>query len=316
VLAITYPVAQTIGLYLGGAGLHTWEVTYEQYEVGTMIGVFCKITFYQAVSLIKISIAVFIRRLASGASRRWTWFCDIFLVSTGAYMLMALFWLLFTCYPVQAQWSLYARGATEPLPRCLDTISQGRILSGIHVAQGMILLSAPIVILWTIQMDRAKKIRLFVVWAIGGLTVLGGLLRQVRPLIHRDMTWDYVEVLAWTSLDLTLGIVTASLPVLDGMLSNAWHLAITSIGISSLATGGNSTRNAICGEGPVASSRRSRGAHEPSDSKEQIISKADETELGIVRTRVVLIQSSSRSSLDAFDFGRQTRAEPPANARP
>lgn len=280
-----------------------------------MIGVFCKITFYQAVSLIKISIALFIRRLATGASRRWRWFCDIFLITTGAYMLAALFWLVFTCYPVQAQWSLYARGATEPLPHCLDTIAQGRILSSIHVAQGTVLLSAPIVILWTIQMDKAKKIRLFVVWAVGGIIVLGGLLRQVRPLIHRDMTWDYVEVLAWTSLDLALGIVTASLPVLDGMLSNAWHRAMTSIGMSSLATGENSTRSAGLPGGPVASSRKSLGSYAPSDSKEQIVSKADETELGIVRTRTVPNRSSSRSSLDAFDFGGYPSAEPPVVPR-
>jgi hypothetical protein len=315
ILAFMYPVAQTIGLNLSGAGLHTWEVTYDQYEIGTLIGVFCKITFYQAVSLIKISIALFIRRLASGASRRWRWFCDVFLVTTGAYMLVAFLWLIFTCYPVQAQWSLYARGAIEPLPSCLDTISQSRILSGVHVAQGMILLTTPIVILWTIQMDRAKKIRLFVVWAVGGITVLGGLLRQVRPLIHRDMTWDYVEVLAWTSLDLALGIVTASLPVLDGMLSNAWHRAMTSIGISSLTTGEHSTRSAIRPGGPVALNRRSPGAHVPSDSKEQIISKAGETELEIVRTRMVLIRSSSRSSLDAFDFEGQVSAEPQAVPR-
>ena len=198
-----------------------------------MIGIFCKIIFYQAVSLIKISIALFIRRLASGVSSSWRWFCDIFLITVGAYMLLALFWLVFTCSPVQAQWSLYARGVSEPLPRCLDTILQGRILSGIHVAQGMILLSAPIVILWAIRMNRAKKFRLFLIWIVGGVTVLGGLLRQVRPLVHRDMTWDYVEVLAWTCLDLALGIVTASLPVLDGMLSNVWDRAMASIGISS-----------------------------------------------------------------------------------
>lgn len=258
-----------------------------------------------------MSIALFIRRLASGASRRWTWFCDIFLITTGAYMLVALFWLVLTCYPMQAQWSLYARGAIEPLPRCLDTISQGRILSGIHVAQGMILLTSPIVILWTIQMDRAKKRRLFVVWAVGGITVLGGLLRQVRPLVHRDMTWDYVEVLAWTSLDLALGTVTASLPVLDGMLSNAWHRAMTSIGISSLQTGEHLTRSATCPERAVASNRRRIGTGALSDSKEQIIGEADETELRIVRTRTAPVQSSSRSSPDPFDCRRQPGNEPP-----
>ena len=279
-----------------------------------MIGIFCKIIFYQAVSLIKISIALFIRRLASGVSSSWRWFCDIFLITVGAYMLLALFWLVFTCSPVQAQWSLYARGVSEPLPRCLDTILEGRILSGIHVAQGMILLSAPIVILWVIRMNRAKKFRLFLIWIVGGVTVLGGLLRQVRPLVHRDMTWDYVEVLAWTCLDLALGIVTASLPVLDGMLSNVWDRAMASIGISSHRTASTNSTSGKQGPGSEASSRVLPRRHGPSESKEEIINKVDETELGIVRTRVAHVQLSSRSSLDGFDFDLHVGKERPVAA--
>ncbi|KAF9691265.1 hypothetical protein EKO04_010696 [Ascochyta lentis] len=309
VLALTYPIAQTIGLYTGGAGLHTWEVTYDEYEIGTMIGVFCKIAFYQAVSLVKISIALFIRRLASGASRRWRWFCDIFLATVGAYMLLALFWLLFTCSPIQGQWSLHTRGISEQLPQCLDTISQGRILSGLHVAQGMVLLSAPIVILWTVQMDRAKKTRLFVFWAVGGITVIGGLLRQVRPLVHQDMTWDYVEVLAWTSLDLALGTVTASLPVLDGMLSNVWHRAMSSVGVSSNITSDNSAPRAQKSP-PKVSSRMSSRMHRPSESEENIVDKTAAMEMSIVRTRVVHVQSSPRSSLEELD----TETEHPSAA--
>ncbi|UPX19827.1 uncharacterized protein EKO05_0010078 [Ascochyta rabiei] len=316
IIALTYPIAQTMGLYIGGAGLHTWEVTYDEYEIGIMIGVFCKMTFYQAVSLIKISIALFIRRLASGASRRWKWFCDVFLATVGAYMLLAFFWLLFTCYPIQAQWSLHTRGISEPSPQCLDTISQGRILSGLHVAQGMILLSAPIVILWTIQMNRAKKIRLFAFWAVGGITVLGGLLRQVRPLVHRDMTWDYVEVLAWTSLDLALGTVTASLPVLDGMLSNVWHWAMTSIGVSSNGTVSNNSAPRVQESDPNVSSRMPSGMHGSSESEENIVGKTADMEMSNVRARVVDIQPSPRSSLDRFDFGCHAETERSSAASP
>lgn len=282
-----------------------WEVTYEQYEIGTAIGTFCKITFYQAVSLIKISIALFIRRLASGTSRRWRWFCDIFLVSVGAYMLLALFWLVFTCDPIQAQWSLHARGVTDPIPHCLNTILQGRILSAIHVAQGMLLLSAPIFILWTVRMQRSKKIRLFLVWALGGLTVLGGLLRQVRPLVHRDMTWDYVEVLAFTCLDLALGLIAASLPVIDGMFSGVWHRAVAGIGSSPREAAIGDSAAGPHHEGP---SREPTRNHSSSDSKRSIINRTDEMELGIIKTRVVRVESSSKSSFDEFDFGLHTRS--------
>lgn len=59
-------------------------------------------------------------------------------------------------------------------------------------------------------------------------------------------------------------------PVLDRMLSNAWHQAMTSIGIF-LVTSEHSTRSAVLPGGPVESSRKSLGAHATSDFKELII---------------------------------------------
>ena len=54
--------------------------------------------------------------------------------------------------------------------------------------------------------------------------------------------------------------------------------------------------------------------HGPSESKEEIINKVDETELGIVRTREVHVQLSSRSSLDGFDFDVHVGKERPVAA--
>lgn len=224
-------------------------------------------------------------------------------------MLLALFWLIFTCKPVQAQWSLHTRGATEPLPRCLDTIFQARILSALHVAQGMILLSAPIFMLWTVRMEHAKKFRLFLVWAIGGVTVLGGLLRQVRPLVHRDMTWDYVEILVWTCLDLSLGLIAASLPVLDGLFSGVWHRFLANVGMSHHGATNSDSAPGEKGSHRNDPSREPTRVQGSSESTQTIISKAEEIEMGIVKTRVVHVESSSRSSFDDFDFGLHTRSE-------
>ncbi|GKT56109.1 integral membrane protein [Colletotrichum tofieldiae] len=216
-------VGAIYSLAIGAAAKHVWEVTYEQYGSGMVVAMVCRTTFYVAVGMIKLSIAIFIQRLADRLNSWWRISCNIFIASIVGYMILAIFFNVFACNPPAIQWDLALRGQTEPEPVCIDLGVQAKVLSGIHVAQGLMLLFTPIVILWKVQMQRAKKVRLFAIWTIGGVTVLGGLLRQIRPTMTNDFTWDYVEVLVWTCLDLSLGILAASLPVLDGLLENYWR---------------------------------------------------------------------------------------------
>jgi hypothetical protein len=254
------------------------------------IATFCKILFYVTVGLIKISIALFIRRLADKVSSRWRWFCDIFIASVVGYVLLALFWLVFSCDPLDAQWSLSSRGSHSVAPKCVDNILQARVLSGLHVAQGLLLLSAPLIILWTIQMARSKKIRLFVYWVVGGICVIGGLLRQIRTRIDADMTWAYVDYLGTTCLDIVFGLLMASLPILDGAFADIWRKTVMTIGRTALLpVGRKAQRRKSHNEIPVETDKRS-------ESSENIVGKADSYEMHFVPTRSLGIQESTASS--------------------
>jgi hypothetical protein len=296
ILASAYPIAQILGLFMGGGSTHMWEVTYAEYDFSMHIATFCKILFYVAVGFIKISIALFIRRLADQVSRKWRWFCDIFIASVVGFVLLALFWLVFSCDPLDAQWSLRGRESYPVTPQCADSILQARVLSGIHVSQGLILLSAPLIILWTIQMDRSKKIRLFVYWIIGGVCVLGGLLRQIRTEVHADMTWEYVAYLGTTCLDLVSGLLMASLPILDGAFVTIWRKTITRIRRTSAHV-------------PVGQQAQRRRSHnniladtdKHSQSSENIIGKVNSYEMDFVATKSLGVHESSASSFIGSD---------------
>lgn len=107
---------------------------------------------------------------------------------------------------------------------------QGEVLNVVHVVQGVILLSSPVIILWKVKMEIKKKMRLFFIWAVGLLVVLFGLLRMLRADFTSDVTWTYTELLIWTSLDVSVGIVVISLPVLDAWLAGGWRKAMTKMG--------------------------------------------------------------------------------------
>jgi hypothetical protein len=78
-------------LFQTGAGRHTYESTYEEYNLYMYYLTVCKIIFYVSVGLIKVSITLFVRCLADRASKRWKLFSEIFLGTVIIYILLVIF---------------------------------------------------------------------------------------------------------------------------------------------------------------------------------------------------------------------------------
>lgn len=268
-----------------------------------------KLIFYVTVALVKISLTLFIRRLADRASKKWRWFCDFFLFTLVAYIVVAIFWFSFSCDPPRAQWDKWYGGTLAEPTTCLDTTLQGEALNVVHVVQGAILLTSPVVILWNVTMEWKKKMRLFIIWGVGLLVVLFGLMRMLRADFTSDIMWTYTELLVWTSLDVSVGIVVISLPVMDAWLAGGWRKAMTKMGRTTTGGGlghsgyGNLERS---GFGTSKSSKSGAvrsglsgvthaSSKEYAESSEGIIDrdrKDGGMELGIMRTDEYAVQFS------------------------
>lgn len=263
----------------GGAGHHVWEVTYAQYNVYAYYGRVCQIIFYIAVGLIKISITLFIRRIVDCISRFWTIITDLFLAVEVAYVLLAIFWQLLLCRPPRASWDRWYAGSLDSPASCLDNTLAVRTLRVAHLVLGVLLLLTPVVILWSVRMRWQKKARLFLIWAAGALSVIGGLLQQLQS-ISKDSTWSYTDILVWTCLDLCMGTITASLPVMDGWLFGSWGGTVN---------GGSSAAAAVQGSGTNGSSAFRRpavsGSGSGSGSQENFIRVDHEVELTYTPTK-------------------------------
>lgn len=210
----------------GGGGLHTWDVTYTQFEVFWYYGTISQLTYYVSVGLVKISITLFIRRLIDKSHARWKALtADIFLATLVGYILVAIFWSVFSCadHPT-ASFSIRYAGTLATPAICGNVFARAWAMSIIHVVQQVVLLASPIVILWTVRMDKYKKVRLFTIWIAGAISVLGGLLRQTQSTAEyaSDIMWNYTSILVWTSVDLCMGLVTANLPIMDAFIFGSW----------------------------------------------------------------------------------------------
>ncbi|KAK2607481.1 hypothetical protein N8I77_006149 [Diaporthe amygdali] len=274
-IAVTYPILQILMVVQGGAGHHVWEVTYAEYNVYAYYGRICQILFYIAVGLIKISITLFIRRIVDCISRFWTIVTDVFLAVEVAYVLLAVFWQVLLCRPPRASWDRWYSGSLARPASCLDNTLSVRTLRVTHLALGVLLLLTPVVILWNVRMRWQKKARLFLIWAAGALSVIGGLLQQLQS-ISKDSTWSYTDILVWTCMDLCMGTITASLPVMDGWLFGSWGGTVAD----------SSTAAAQASGGTAASSAFRRAAVSRTGSEEGFIRVDHEVELTYTPTKV------------------------------
>ncbi|KAG8162583.1 hypothetical protein KVR01_008348 [Diaporthe batatas] len=240
-MAVTYPVYQIVMIKNGGGGLHTWDVTYSQFETFWYYGTVSQLTYYVSVGLIKVSITLFIRRLVDKSHSRWKVLtADIFLATLIAYILLAVFWSVFSCTdrPAASFSARYAGTLATPAT-CGNVYARAWTMSVIHVVQQVVLLSSPVVILWTVRMDAYKKARLFTIWIAGAISVLGGLLRQTQSNDEyaSDMMWNYTGILMWTSVDLCMGLVAANLPVMDAFIFGSWVSPKTAYGPGAMVSG-------------------------------------------------------------------------------
>lgn len=199
------------------------------------------LTSITVVGLIKISITLFIRRLIDKSHARWKALAaDIFLATLVVYILLAIFWSVFSCSDQpMASFSIRYAGTLATPAICGNVFARAWAMSVIHVVQQVVLLASPIVILWTVRMDVYKKARLFFIWTAGAISVLGGLLRQTQSTNEyaSDIMWNYTSILVWTSVDLCMGLVTANLPVMDAFIFGSWASPKTPYGTGAVVSG-------------------------------------------------------------------------------
>lgn len=252
----------------------------------------------------------------------WRWFCDFFLFTLALYILAAIFWFCFSCDPPRAQWDRLYSGQLETPATCIDTTMWGIIFNVTHVVQGAILLLSPIVILWKVTMEIKKKIRLFVIWGCGLLAVLFGLMRMLRANFTADIMWSYTELLIWTTLDVAVGTVVISLPVLDAWIASGARKAMTKMGRSHGGSLGKSGYGNLdkskSGFGTprtgksIGTRNTSNGtSRDYAESEEGIVDRKDSPmELTIMRTDEYAVRFSAVEEEAAGRFGGQASVTP------
>jgi len=206
----------SIGLTVGygcevkyGMGLHM-----DQIPEANMVPLFkllfaCVFLYDLTLGLTKISIALQLIRVFASRIYHVTFWVMI------GYTLYSVFSGIFNCLPVSFVWDKSLDGS------CPYQLQLWYANGGLNIITDLWLLILPIRAVKSLHLPRRQKVGLIVVFAMGGVVTLISVLRipnLVTTSKSTDLTYENIEVGIYSSVEVNVGIICASLPCLKRLL--------------------------------------------------------------------------------------------------
>ncbi|OAG02010.1 uncharacterized protein CC84DRAFT_1046309, partial [Paraphaeosphaeria sporulosa] len=182
------------------------------------------------ISCVKISIAFSLLRLS--ATKRQTRFLQCAIIFIISITLVCAGTLIFQCFPVEAAWDSSLRPA--PLgtgsAHCFNNTTfrnLGLMNSLFNIITDVLFATLPIPLIWKLQINMRTKISLVVVLSLGWFACAAAIVKAAQQYtVLDDPDWTVHDSFnVWNYIELTVGIIAASLPALKPL----FHWALNTV---------------------------------------------------------------------------------------
>ncbi|KAI1335881.1 integral membrane protein [Xylariaceae sp. FL0016] len=192
-----------------GFGRHFWDVYVT--NASRLLQIFYAVEIiYTWVKLIaKASIIAMYLRVFTGRGFRWA--CFACLGYCGISLTIFTFVIAFQCRPVEAIWNRFIAG------QCLDVNAIGYAGAIMSVVEDLVLMVLPIPELRKLQVSSAKRVGVALMFVLASFATVTSMIRLkflVQFSATFDSTYDNVDAIVWSMIELTCVIVCGSLPPL------------------------------------------------------------------------------------------------------
>ncbi|KAL8849210.1 MAG: hypothetical protein Q9221_005788 [Calogaya cf. arnoldii] len=181
-----------------------------------------------AMAFIKVSILLFYRRLFPSEATTKVWrMCNLALmVASVAFCLISVFGSGFACTPVAYIWDTTIRGG-----HCINLIALARFTCITGFVTDILILTLPIPIVWGMHLNRSKKIAVSGVFLLGSFVCVASIIRFycLEQISRNDPTWGNVNSGIWTTVESSIGIISACLPIMAPILRTKVVAVSTSV---------------------------------------------------------------------------------------
>ncbi|MCJ1312975.1 hypothetical protein MMC25_006651 [Agyrium rufum] len=217
VVTIASCIPYIVGATIGGIGTHMYYVTEEQALRFGKILFALQFLYLSAVSVTKISILLFYKRIFT---TRW------FQITTNVMIGVVLAWstsfifaTLFQIVPIKYNWEFPAEGQTYTE---INEYTMYVVQMGLEVCLDIITLLIPIPVIWTLHLDKKNRQVLTAIFLLGGFVCIASVVRlyylakYLNPSYSAtgDITYDITDIIIWSAIEPCVGIICACLPTL------------------------------------------------------------------------------------------------------
>ncbi|KAJ0159905.1 hypothetical protein CTA2_8913 [Colletotrichum tanaceti] len=196
-----------------GFGLHYWNINPANARTILQIVYAMQIVYILELLVSKFAICFFYMRVFDTPKFRRV--ARFFFASLALEIILFLFLTTFQCVPIQAIWDKEIQG------RCLNISYIGYGGAILSILNDIILIVLPIPDLMKLQMNRTKKVEVAFMFGLGSFACVASMIR-LKSLVNfantYDATWEYYDVMLWSSIEVNLSIICGSLPALRPLL--------------------------------------------------------------------------------------------------
>ncbi|MCJ1363414.1 hypothetical protein MMC16_002521 [Acarospora aff. strigata] len=196
-----------------GAGRHFAYLEPAKASIGLKLNFITQPIYLWAISVVKISIACFLLRIAPSESyRRFLWGSIIFLV---VYTTACFLTIMLQCRPMNILWDGPTVKAVCFTPTVLRTMSYVNV--SINIITDFIFAALPIPFLWQVQINRRTKIAVTGIMSLGVFACAAAIVKASYLGNYGktgDFLWDSTPLIIWTVVECNTGIIAASIPTM------------------------------------------------------------------------------------------------------
>ncbi|KAM7213238.1 hypothetical protein V8F06_011403 [Rhypophila decipiens] len=205
-----------IKCYTLGIGRHIWDVPAPWLTEALKWFTFASYIYLVLATFIKLVFLFFYRRIFS------TECTTRHLINFGIVFVSCLnggifFTTVFECDPIQRQWDPTLPG------RCINPVILPCLSGATSSATDILVLVIPMRLLWGLNMNMRRKLKILAVFGLGLFACIASLVRLgMTPILRSDFdaTWNIGTIAVWATLEVNIDIFCSCLMLLPAFLDH------------------------------------------------------------------------------------------------
>ncbi|KAL1598395.1 hypothetical protein SLS59_006679 [Nothophoma quercina] len=195
---------------LKGFGLHYWDVPTDNAVELLKLFYVCQMLYVAVQIFSKVAILALYSRLFPDFIKWFRWSVRGMIAFMFIHGLVFFLLVVFQCLPISSIWDKTITNA-----KCLPVSAViGFTGAGLSIVEDIIILLLPLPVVWNLQMSTKKKIGVIFMISVGSFASVTSIVRLkfvVKYSNSFDSTWDNVDVIKWSLIEILSACICGNL---------------------------------------------------------------------------------------------------------